>query len=67
MFTTFHAGAMFEGEEDVSEVAASSSLLTIEHQRLGSSAVQCSVYGFLQQLLWPDTCAMQDFMSYNSR
>lgn len=58
---------MSEGEEDVSEVDDSSSPLIVQHQRLGSSNVQCSVYGFLQQLLWPDTYAMQDLISYESR
>ena len=60
----FCAGAMLEHEEDGLEVNFSSPL-TLKHQRWGSSGLHCSVYEFVQHLLWPATCPMQD--SYNSR
>lgn len=60
-----HAGAVLEVEEDFIEIDDSSSPLIPVRQLLGSSDAQCSVYEFVQHLLWPDTCAMQD--SYHSR
>ena len=63
MFTTIHAGAMLKDEELVFEVHDSSSPLIPVRQLSGSSDLHCSVYEFVQHLVWPATCAMQD--SYN--
>ena len=57
MFSFQHADVITEADDDVKDVEENESPTTAQHQLWGSSGEQCSVYNFVEALMWPaDSC-----------